>query len=195
MVSQAITGGMIGGKAGVTHFHVGAGKKRLALLRELLDEHEIPPQYVYPTHVTRTNELLLEAVELAKRGCFVDTDVIEEGLTRWITLYREHGGPLSQFTVSTDAQTTGGSPAKLHENFVQTIREDGLALDDILPLFTRNLATALQLAQKGRIEAGADGDLLILRKKSLEIVHVIAGGRQIVRDGQFCTTIEGETSQ
>jgi beta-aspartyl-dipeptidase (metallo-type) len=192
MVSQAITGGMISGKAGVTHFHIGPGKKRLALLRELLEQHEIPPQYIYPTHVTRTDELLLEAIDLAQRGCFVDTDVIEDDLSRWLTIYREHGGPLSQLTISTDAQTPGGSPARLWQSLRTTICEDGFALSDVLPLATRNPATVLQLGAKGRLEPGADADVLILRRETLEIVHVWARGRQHVADGQFVETTSGE---
>lgn len=185
IVSQAITGGMISGKAGVTHFHVGPGKQRLSLLRDLIDQDETPPQYIYPTHVTRTEALLLEAVELARRGCFVDTDVIEEGLGNWLRFFREHGGPLSQFTVSTDAQTSGGSPAKLYQNFCKVIQEDGWTLHEILPLFTRNPATALQLEHKGRLAVGSDADVLILHENSLRIAHVIARGQQMVTEGRF----------
>jgi beta-aspartyl-dipeptidase (metallo-type) len=185
LVSQAIVGGMIGGKAGVTHFHIGPGKKRLSLLRELMDEHETPPQYVYPTHITRSEELMDEAIELAKRGCFVDIDVVEDDLDRWLTYYRDHDGPLEQLTVSTDAHTPGGTHQKLYQNFVRVIRERGMALEDVLPLFTRNPAAALQLDGKGRLERGADADLLVLRKKTLEIVHVVARGKTMVRDGRF----------
>jgi beta-aspartyl-dipeptidase (metallo-type) len=62
----------------------------------------------------------------------------------------------------------------------------------VLPLATRNPATVLQLGAKGRLEPGADADVLILRRETLEIVHVWARGRQHVADGQFVETTSGE---
>ena len=71
IVSAAYVGGTIAGKAGVTHFHTGPTPQRLARLHALLDRREqceISPRHLYPTHVTRTPELLDHAVALAKRG-------------------------------------------------------------------------------------------------------------------------------
>ena len=48
IVSQTALGGQMAGKAGVTHFHTGAGKRRLALLHELLDCFDVPPSSIYP---------------------------------------------------------------------------------------------------------------------------------------------------
>jgi beta-aspartyl-dipeptidase (metallo-type) len=189
MVSQAIAGGMIGGKAGVTHFHIGPGKKRLSLLRQMLEEHETPPQYLYPTHINRTEELMDEAIEFAGLGAFVDIDTVNDDLPQWLQYYREHGGDLGRLTVSSDAHTADGSPEKLYRNFVRVMRELDIPLVEVLPLFTRNPAAVLQLKHKGRLEQGADADVLILREHTLEVVHVIARGKPMVRDGQF--VVEG----
>src|SRR3954470_10300168 len=70
LAADTAVGGSISGKAGVTHFHVGASNHRLSLLHELLDRFEIQPRHVYPTHVSRTKELLDDAIALAKRGAF-----------------------------------------------------------------------------------------------------------------------------
>jgi beta-aspartyl-dipeptidase (metallo-type) len=185
MVSQAITGGMIGGKAGVTHFHVGPGKKRLSLLRQMIEEHETPPQFLYPTHINRSTELMDEAIAFARLGAFVDIDTVDDDLPRWLQYYREHGGDLGQLTVSSDAHTAEGSPQKLYRSFLRVIAELNLSLAEVLPLFTTNAATVLQLTQKGHLEQGKDADILILREHTLEVVHVIAHGRVLVRDGQF----------
>src|SRR4051794_21721198 len=40
LVRDAYVGGLLTGKSGVTHFHVGSGKKRLRSVRNLLDEYE-----------------------------------------------------------------------------------------------------------------------------------------------------------
>jgi predicted metal-dependent phosphotriesterase family hydrolase len=54
--------------------------RRLEPLRLILDEHDIDPRCVYPTHVQRNEKLMAEAVELTKRGCNVDVDTIDEDL-------------------------------------------------------------------------------------------------------------------
>src|SRR4051812_27680985 len=62
LASEAHAGGLLTGKAGVTHVHVGPGRHRLALLREVLDAYEVRPEWLYPTHVERTEELMREAI-------------------------------------------------------------------------------------------------------------------------------------
>lgn len=185
LVSQAIVGGSIGGKAGVAHFHVGGGTQRLSLLNALLDEHEIPPRQLYPTHISRSDELMNEAIALARRGAFVDLDTVDDDLPQRLGYYHAHGGDLRRLTISSDAHTPGGSPGKLFRNLVRVLRAGMLPPADVLALSTRNPATALGLHRKGRLAAGADADLLVLRADSLEVVHVLARGRQIVTDGPY----------
>jgi len=43
LVRDAYAGGLLSGKAGVTHFHVGNGNARMSQLRTLLDDYEIAP--------------------------------------------------------------------------------------------------------------------------------------------------------
>ncbi len=184
LVSQAIVGGSIGGKAGVIHFHVGSGERRLSLLHELLDKHDIPPRYLYPTHINRTLELMDDAIALARRGAYVDLDTVDDDLVIQLRRYRERGGDLRRLTVSSDAQTPGGSPAKLFRNVVAVVHELGMALEEALALVTTNPAAALQLERKGRLKVGLDADVLVLRRNTLEVVHVFARGRQMVVDGR-----------
>jgi beta-aspartyl-dipeptidase (metallo-type) len=63
------------------------------------------------------------------------------------------------------------------------VLEHGRQLEQLLPLVTTNVARVLKLQQKGRIEPGADADLLVLRRETLEPVHVVAKGRVLMRDG------------
>ncbi len=82
LIGNAFVGGMLAGKAGVTHFHTGENEKRLKILNVLLDEYDVKPESIYPTHVERSEELMREAVALTKRGCFVDVDAVEEDLAK-----------------------------------------------------------------------------------------------------------------
>jgi beta-aspartyl-dipeptidase (metallo-type) len=191
-VSLTVLGGMVGGKAGVVHFHVGPGKARLSLLNDLLDKHEIAPQTLYPTHCNRTQALLDDAIAFAKRGAYVDIDTTEENLADGLRYYRDHGGPLDRLTVSSDAHAIGNT-LKLYEQFTVSVRDHKLALDWVLPLFTRNTAAVLKLPAKGALRAQQDADVLVLRKDSLDLVRVFARGRQMLKDGQVVVQSENES--
>lgn len=180
LASDAFIGGHLSRKAGLTHFHVGPGPRRLALLRRLVDEFDVKPEWLYPTHVERTEELMDEAVALARRGATVDVDVVEKDLPKWFRYYREHGGPADRLTASTDASIS--SPRDLLGQVRACVRE-GVPLAEVLPVVTANTARVLKLPDKGRVAAGADADLAVLEAGSLELVHLVAGGRVLVRDG------------
>lgn len=192
LVSDGIVGGLISGKAGVTHFHTGSGKQRLKPLRQLLNDFEIPPQYVYPTHISRSRELMDEAIELTQRGAYVDIDVIDEDLAQWLQYYKDRGGPLSQLTVSSDAHTPGGSTAKLYQQFVSCLTDFAMPLEEVLPCFTRNAASVLKLSAKGALKEDNDADVLILHKDTFALRHVFAGGKHLLCDGLLTLEPKGE---
>jgi beta-aspartyl-dipeptidase (metallo-type) len=188
LCGAAHLGGLTGGKAGVVHFHLGDGRDGLTPLMELLDRTDLPPEMIYPTHITRNERVLRQSVDLAKRGCFVDTDVIENGTSDLIAQWVDMGGPLDRLTCSSDAHTPGG----VFDNLLACLRTlarrwgggQARGLARALPLFSSNVARALQLPRKGRLAAGGDADVLVLRQESLEVAHVIARGRLMVRNGQ-----------
>jgi beta-aspartyl-dipeptidase (metallo-type) len=185
LVTETMLGGMMADKAGVTHFHTGEGKQRLSLLHALLDNYAIPPHCLYATHITRSHELMDDAIALARRGAFVDMDTIEENLGECLRYYVAHDGPLEQLTVSSDAHTPGGSQHKLYAQLVSCVREHKFRLEEVLPLFTSNTAHVLKLAGKGELKADNDADLLVLRGGTLEIVHLFARGKPFIKEGRL----------
>lgn len=50
---------------------------------------------------------------------------------------------------------------------------------------TANPAAILALPGKGRLEPGCDADVLVLEKDTLELLHVVAGGKRLVKDGEL----------
>jgi beta-aspartyl-dipeptidase (metallo-type) len=186
LVSEAHAGGMLAKKAGVTHFHVGPGRHRLRALRAVLDGFEVSPSWMYPTHVERSEELVLEAIDLTRRGCTVDMDTVEKDLHRWLRFYLDHDGDPAWLTVSSDASIT--SPRNLHGQIRSCVVEHGFPLELVLPLVTSNTARVLKLDAKGRISTGADADAVVLDRRSLEVRDVIAGGKRMVRDGRLAVT-------
>jgi beta-aspartyl-dipeptidase (metallo-type) len=182
LVHDVHVGGLLSRKAGVTHFHVGSGPQRLRLLRELIERHDVPVEWLYPTHVQRNEKLLDEALALVARGMTVDFDTTQRDLARWFRYYLDHDGDPARLTISSDADS--GTPRWHWEQLCGLVVQYGHALERVLPLATSNVARVLKLGRKGRLAPGCDGDLLVLAQGTLDIVHVIAGGVSMVEDGQ-----------
>lgn len=180
---DAYVGGMLSGKAGITHVHVGNGKRRLALLRELMEKHTVSPSNFHITHIGRTEELLTEAIELANKGCFVDLDLWNEDFLYWYNLYIKAGGPRSQLTVSSDGGK--GKPSELFQVIKNCVLNHGFPLEQILPHFTFNTAQALKMSKKGRLSEGCDADIAVFDRQNFEIKYVIARGQILLRQGEF----------
>ena len=185
LVTDAHVGGMLSGKAGVTHFHVGEGRRRMRCLHEILDESrfQVEAAWLYPTHINRSEALLDEAIELARAGATVDLDTVDQDVHKWLRLYMDRGGDLSRFTVSSDAGSS--SPRTLYEQLCGLVVEHRMPFERVWPLVTANTARVLKLERKGRLEVGCDADVVVLRRDSLDVVEVFAGGRRLVRDGSL----------
>jgi beta-aspartyl-dipeptidase (metallo-type) len=183
LANDAYVAGMMSKKAGVTHFHVGEKQERLKLLFELLDCYETPPEKIYATHIQRSDELLAEAAELSRRGCFVDLDTVDEDLAKQLPRFLEKGGDINRLTVSSDSSIT--PPATVFGQVRGCIANGKHTLEQMLPLVTSTVAAVLKLEHKGRLADGASADLLVLEKGSLELVEVISSGKRLFKDGSL----------
>jgi beta-aspartyl-dipeptidase (metallo-type) len=182
LATDCYVAGTFTGKAGLLHLHIGEGKHRLAPLRAVIDEFDVEPSWLYPTHVERNEALMLEAVELTKRGMPIDVDVFERDLVQWVRFHRRHGGDPALLTASSDAAIS--SPGTLLDQLRACINDGVLPVDGALALATSNTARILKLRDRGELAAGMRADLLLLDRQSLALRHVIAGGRVAVRDGK-----------
>jgi len=203
LASDAHVAGLMTGKAGLLHLHLGDGARGLELVRRALHESELPPRVFHPTHVNRRKALFDEALELAKSGCTIDLTAfpVEEGEDAWsaadgLLRYLDSGAPATRITVSSDAGgclpvfDADGHVCKMGVGesgaLLQTLHEAlqrGVPLERALPAFTSNPATLLRLERKGRIAVGADADLVTLGDDG-HAHDVIARGVVHVRGGE-----------
>ena len=95
IVGQTRVGGMLSGKAGITHFHTGPCKAYLSILHQLLDEYELPASNIHVTHITRSKGLFDDAIRLANRGSYVDITADHETY-QWVSYYKENAWVLEQ---------------------------------------------------------------------------------------------------
>ena len=185
VVNDAHNGGMLSGKCGVTHFHVGDSERRMQCLREITDRSrfQVRPEWLYATHVQRSEDLMCEAIDLARQGVTVDIDVVDHDLVKWLRFYQQHHGPNDRLTISSDASES--SPKTVLDQLRACVLEGGFTLEQVLPFATKNTARVLQLQSKGCLEVGKDGDLLVLEPNSLELWEVIARGKRMMAEGQL----------
>lgn len=181
LVRDVHVGGLLTGKCGRTHLHVGEEPTRLAPLRELIDDYHVKPEWLYPTHVQRDEKLIAEAMELCVAGAYVDFDTVNADLARWLRWWLDHDAPMDRLTVSSDADS--GTPDLLYRQLCEAVVKHRIPLELVLPLATSNAAEALKLQAKGRLFPGGDADLVIMDRTTLELRHVVAGGEVLVRDG------------
>jgi beta-aspartyl-dipeptidase (metallo-type) len=203
IASDAHVAGMISGKAGIVHLHLGDGERGLDLVRQALQLSELPPRVFNPTHVNRQKALFEEAIELARAGSTVDITAfpVAEDEDAWaadvaLLKYLESGAPADRVTISSDGggclpvfndqgemlQMGIGRPSSLIE-ILQILLRTGSALEQVLPAFTSNVADILRLHDRGRIREGDAADLLVLDDKN-EISDVMIAGIWHVQDGK-----------
>ena len=86
LASEANAGGMLGGKAGVMHIHLGDGKEGLDSLFRLLNESDFPIEMFVPTHINRNPALFEQGMELWRRGGNIDLTAGETAGTHYRTV-------------------------------------------------------------------------------------------------------------
>lgn len=206
LVSEVRLGGMLSGKPGIAHFHMGNGKDGLSKLSEAIATSEIPARHFYPTHINRKRQLLDEAMGFAKQGSYIDFTAgvsPDNGFvgtvkpSKAIIECLDNGVSLNKITMSSDGN---GSMAvydeagqverllvttldALHTEFKELVLADGLDLTSALHIVSTNTAVLLGIyPQKGKIAVDSDADLLILDDQ-LNIDLVFAKGKKMLEQG------------
>ena len=206
LLAQAYTGGLVSGKRGYTHFHMGVGRRRLDMLADIIRETEIPPYLIIPTHVNRDEALFVQAMELAKMGAVIDitSGIAPEGgfggavkPSDAVVRCLENGVKIQNVTMSSDAN---GSMAvydadgrfaglcvttveTMHKEFRDLAHTKGVTLETALRPVTSSPAAAIGMyPRKGCVAEGSDADLIIM-DKDLSILKVFAMGRLAADEG------------
>jgi beta-aspartyl-dipeptidase (metallo-type) len=201
--AEARIGGMLSGKAGLVHLHMGDGKAGLDPIFQLVEETDIPIGQFLPTHVTRNTRLFDQAIEFVRAGGHIDLTVMGEdldfvrGTADALSRAKDAGADWGRISLSSDSN--GSMPifdesgqlirlavadiASLHHEFRRLVAS-GFSLAEVLPLVTANPARRVGLSdRKGGVFVGADADLLILEPE-LSIHTVLAKGQVMVQNGK-----------
>ncbi|MDH3759508.1 MAG: beta-aspartyl-peptidase [Gammaproteobacteria bacterium] len=195
LASEAHVAGLMTGKAGIVHFHLGDGERGLSMIRDCLDISEIPARVFNPTHVNRNKPLFEQACDLSALGCNVDLTAFpqDSGDQGWsapeaVARYLDQGRDRSKLTISSDGGgclpsfdeqgellKMGFASCSAMADCLKTMLDGGLAEETVLPFMSSNVARLLKLDQKGNIATGLDADLVVLDEQN-QVDGVMARG-------------------
>jgi beta-aspartyl-dipeptidase (metallo-type) len=207
LTADARVGGILSGKAGVVNIHLGDGRRMINILKEIVENTEIPYSQFIPTHMNRNAYLFEEAIEYAKAGGIIDfttsSDPIfweggEVKASKALKICLDRGVPAERITFTSDGQGSlpafnekkelvglrVGSCSTLFEEVRAAVLEDKVSLEEAIKVITSNPAKHLKLAGKGQIGKGFDADLVMLDAEKLTIDTVIAKGKVMVSKGE-----------
>ena len=203
LATAARRAGLLSNTPGLVTMHMGSGKGRLNPIFYVLDNSDVSPKNLLPTHMLRSPELIEDGVELVRRGGYIDCTVgctpeeMEEGAAQIADLLNCEGVSADHVTMSTDAfgsqpkfneigeciGLTYASPKYLHQT-VQSLVRRGLPLEEVLKMVTSTPADLLaKKGVKGCVAEGADADILVLGEE-LAIESLFMRGKTAVLNGK-----------
>jgi len=205
LISQARVGAMLGKKSGIINIHMGDAKDPFKPLYDAAIAGKFPLKQFLPTHCNRNAWIFEDAKSYGKHG-FIDITASaypyfpddEIKPSKAIAEFLKAGVPLENITLTSDG---GGSlpsfdadgnlvkieigyPKSILTEIADAVHHDGIPLETAIAVATSNIAGILKLDSKGHIAKDMDADLVIL-DKDFNLVHVIAMGKLLVRDGEM----------
>ena len=201
ILREVRVGGMMAGKKGVLHIHLGNLPGAMDVLFDIVQNHHFPISHLSPTHVGRTRDLFDQALAFARLGGMID---ITTGASKFTDPYLsvlealEKGIPMDRLTFSSDGnaglekmndygEVIGFRRAPIDANFKEVVRlhqDGGLPFSEALKLVTVNPANNLGISHKGRIKPGSDADFCCLDDQ-FHLTDVWAGGKRMMKDGKI----------
>lgn len=205
LAADARVGGMLAGKAGTVLVHVGDGDDALAQLDAVVDAYPVPRTQWLPTHGNRHARLLDDAMRWVDAGGCIDfttsttpalVDAGDVPAAAALARLLAAGLPPDRISMSSDAQASlphfdadgrlldlqVAPIASLPGALGDAVLQHGVALEAALRTVTSTPARIWGLPRKGRLEVGADADVVLLDPDALTVRAAIARGRWLPVD-------------
>lgn len=200
IASEARVGGMLSGKCGVLHIHLGDGKDGLKPVLDILENSEVPYENILPTHINRNKRLFKEAIEFGKKGGYFDitsgiTDdddcvnpedafvkALENGVNKnHMTFSSDGGGSMPSFDEEGRLLNLKQGDLSSQFNCLVKLLSKGIDMETALLPFTFNPSVLLKFPKEGRIFEGAYANINIL-DLSFNLFGVISKGEKVLWD-------------
>lgn len=206
LVSDVRMGGMLAGKRGVLHMHMGGLDAPFAEINAALAAG-IPAHHFSPTHVARTRELMDDAIAFCAQGGYIDITsagscafaspadavlyALEAGaVPERLTVSSDGNGSLPVFNAQGEMERiTAADVSGNLDLLVELVRRD-VPITTALRLMTSNVADSLGL-RKGRLATGEDADVCLFNP-DFSLDTLIAGGQVLLQHGEMQVTANFE---
>lgn len=195
LASECHVAGLMTGKAGIMHVHMGDGTRMYDLIERALTETELPARTFNPTHINRNMDLLAATPALMRQGVSVDItafpaednpggasaaqaviQLLDAGMSlQQITISSDGGGCLPTFDGCGHMTHMGIGTSQTLPETLQALLDEGVEPEIALPPLTSSVARLLRLPHKGHIAVGGDADILLMTPRG-EIDSVMALG-------------------
>lgn len=207
IAGHARVGGMLGGKAGIVNIHMGDARDPFKPIHEAVRQSELSYKQFYPTHCNRNKYIFNDAKSYGLNG-WIDLTTSsypyfpEDEVKPSVALREllEAGVPSGHITMSSDAHGSlpkfnkEGALVRLEMGFpdsmlreVKDAFEGGIGMTEAIATITSNPARVLALNSKGQLTPGSDADL-VLTDRHLNLVHLLALGKQMINNGELLVT-------
>ncbi len=203
VATEARVAGMLSGKAGIVNVHLGDAPSGFSQLERIISDRELPRTQFLPTHCNRNPELMLQAslwLQAGGNADFTASSVPGDGESSAagvLSRLTSDGQSLANVTVTSDGQGSlprfdlygalSGLDVGTCSSLLVMLREacirDSLPLECVLAPISANPARILKLSRKGRLEPGADADIVIMNEGFVPAT-VIARGAIMVLEGK-----------
>lgn len=197
LVADVRMGGMLAGKKGVLHVHLGdfggAYEQFERLIARGLARHHFSP-----THTGREPKLFEQAIEFAKKGGLIDITsgggnvypyvecverVLKAGVDRkLITTSSDGNGSMPKFDANGIMVAIVAAPVNANHLALKDMVANGIDFETALMMTTSNVGDSLGV-KEGRLVVGGTANLCVLTDK-LDIDTVIARGVVWVKGGE-----------
>ncbi len=194
LASDIRMAGLVGGKAGVLHIHMGATAGGMEFLMDLIKSNDIPAWNFRPTHLGRAVKQASAFTHMggyaditAKVGMFEDfLEIVENSVPEYITLSSDSNGSFPKWNERKEIIGIGVADMRTLFDTIRTlVKEYGVPLENALTYVTINVARAQNLyPRKGTIKVFSDADLVLLNE-DLQIEGVFANGRPMMLNGEM----------
>jgi len=207
IAAHARVGGMLGKKAGIVNVHMGDARDPFRPIYEAVEKSMLKYKQFLPTHCNRNEYIFEDSKVYGKQGnidittsswpYFTDEEVKP---SRALKMLIESGVPVSNITFSSDScgslpgfdeqgnlvRLEMGQPSSNLRELRDTVLQERIPIETALKVLTSNAASILKLPGKGFISNDMDADILFLNS-GVEMVHLLAMGKWVVRDGIVLT--------
>lgn len=204
IAAHARVGGMLGKKAGIVNIHLGDARDPFRPIHDAVAKSELRYTQFLPTHCNRNDYIFEDSKQYGLKGYmdittsswpyFKDEEIKP---SKALKILLESGVPVDHITFSSDScgslpgfddkgnlvRLEMGMPSSNLMELGDAVLSEKLPLETAVKVLTANVATILKLPGKGFIKEDMDADILFL-DKGVKMVHLIAMGRWVVKDGE-----------